>query len=524
MKKLKMDKLVKAVRKVRNVKSLKKTTKIIAPVVVMENAAPAVVVPVLNDPTTEAKPIVEKKGALMPLGFSQNVTLGGDPEFFFAKDGKIIGSEKVLTADGLKIAAADSRDNYHPADISDNKFVIDGVQAELHPRPGMCRALLGNDIAQCFRNLDKMMKKKGVSADFSQNVEVSQEEMDTLSDKNKVFGCAPSLNAYDGGESKITVDPKVFRGRSAGGHIHIGNAHQIYINNPTYREQYRAAYELSKNPANPWALAWRLEKALKSSDIMVPILDIVVGNTCVLIDRDPSNIERRKVYGKAGEHRIKEYGIEYRTLSNFWLRSYQLMSFVTGLCRFTAHLVEQSTENNDYVKALFDTVKRDDIIRAINNNDFDLALKNFKAIVPIIEVAAGTNSQSYPLTRGYINSFYYFINKGVDHWFEKDVMKHWVAAPDGHGTGWEAFLTGRVFTEFRNSIEKTPFNLKPPVRPTDWKDLKANEQYNKDYREYTKAYTEAMDPKRYDVLIMEVKDPTAKPAPVVAAEVEVMTA
>jgi hypothetical protein len=273
-----------------------------------------------------------------------------------------------------------------------------------------------------------------------------------------------------------------------------------------------------------WAVAWRLEKALKSSEIMVPILDIVVGNTCVLIDRDPANIERRKVYGKAGEHRIKDYGIEYRTLSNFWLRSYQLMSFVTGLCRFTTHLVEQSTPDNDYVKALFDAVKRDDVVKAINENDFDLALKNFRAIVPIIEVAAGGMTGSYPLCKGYINAFYHFINKGVDHWFDKDVMKHWVTAPEGHGTGWEAFLMGKVFTEFRNSFEKTQFNLVKPKAPANWNDGPANAQYNKDYADWDKAYREAMDPKKYQDLVMEVKDPTAKPAPVVAAEPEVMTA
>lgn len=507
MRKLSMKKVVTAIRRAR-----KKTTKITAPVVVADIIAPAA-----TAPTTEAK-VEDKKGGLKPLNFVQNVLLGGDPEFFFAKDGKIIGSEKVLTDDGTKVAGSDGLARYHPDEIKDNKFVIDGVQAELHPRPATCRALLGNDIANCFRNLDAMMKKKGVTADFSQNVEVSKEEMDTLTDKNKVFGCAPSLNAYSGGESKITVDPRVFRGRSAGGHIHIGNAYQNYLNNPQYREQYRAAYEITKDPNNMWAVAHRLEKALKSSEIMVPVLDIVVGNTCVLIDRDPSNIERRKVYGKAGEHRIKEYGIEYRVLSNFWLRSYQLVSFVTGLCRFTSHLVEQSTEDNDYVKALFDSVKRDDVIKAINMNDFDLALANFRAIIPIIEVAGGTYSQSYPLTKDYINAFLYFVNKGVDHWFDKDVMKHWVTAPEGHGTGWEAFLTGRVFGALRDSFEKTPFNLKQPKPPTNWADLKANEQYHKDCAEYNKAHKAAHDPTRY--VVMEVKDPSKKQPPVVAMEVE----
>lgn len=490
-------------------------------------ASPVVAPGVLNAVVAHvAVKVTETKSAepkdLKPLVFSQNVLLGGDPEFFFSKDGEIIGSEKVLSNDGTTIPGSDQMERYHPDNVTHNTFVIDGVQAELHPRPASCRALLGNDIANCFRQLDALMKKKGVTANFDQNVEVSQKEMDTLSDKNKVFGCAPSLNAY--GESKITVDPKVFRGRSAGGHIHIGNGFQQYLTNPQQREQYRAAWEISQDPNNMWATACRLEKALKSSDIMVPVLDIVVGNTCVLIDRNPSNIERRKVYGKAGEHRIKDYGIEYRVLSNFWLRSYQLVSFVTGLCRFTVHLVEQSTEGNDYVKALFNAVTRDDVIKAINNNDFDLALKNFRAIIPIIEQAGGTYDQSYPLTKNYIHSFLYFVSKGVDHWFEKDVMKHWVSAPEGHGTGWEAFLSGRVFKEFRNSMEKEKFNLNSPKPPANWNDPVANKKHQDDCAAYNKAYAESMDPKRY--VCMEVTDPSVKrkEPPVVALEADVVLA
>lgn len=492
------------------IKIIRRKKKVMAKVVSTEAIAPVV--------TTETK--TETKPTLNSLCFVQDVLLGGDPEFFFAKDGEIIGSEKVLTNDGIHIKNTDNMHRYHPEDVVDSQFVIDGVQAELHPRPATCRALLGNEIASCFRNLSKMMQEKGVTADFSQCVEVSQKEMDTLSEKNKVFGCAPSLNAYEGGESKITVDPKVYRGRAAGGHIHIGNSYSMYLTNPEYREQFRAAYELNKDFNNPWMTANRLDKALKTSEIIVPVLDIVLGNTCVLIDRNPANVERRKVYGKAGEHRIKDYGIEYRVLSNFWLRSYQLMSFVTGLCRFAVHLVEQSKPENDYVKALFDAVSRDDIIKAINGNDFDLALKNFKAIIPIISEAAGKHTGSYPLTKDYIQSFLYFVHKGVDHWFDADVIKNWVTSPEGHGSGWEAFLMGTVFKKFRNSLEKTPFNLKSPAHPTAW-DGKASAQYTEDWIKYNKAYKAAMDPTRY--VCLEVKDPSVKQLPIVATEPEIVT-
>jgi hypothetical protein len=37
---------------------------------------------------------------------------------------------------------------------------------------------------------------------------------------------------------------------------------------------------------------------------------------------------RKQLYGKAGAHRIKSYGPEYRTLSNFWIFSKHLTSWV----------------------------------------------------------------------------------------------------------------------------------------------------------------------------------------------------
>src|ERR1035437_500862 len=458
-----------------------------------------------------------KRTALKPLSFYQAVSLGCDPEFFFAKGGKVIGSEKVLDASGIKTNPQDNT-SYHPSGGGNiSKFIMDGVQAELNPRPSSCRALLGNEIRACFRDLHALLVSKGVVADFSQCVEVTQEEMDTLSDKARIFGCAPSTNCYTAAESKISVDPKVYRGRSAGGHIHIGNQYQQYLDNPGFREQYRAAYEISKDPNNAWKIGSRTEYALKTPDIMVPVLDIVLGNTCVLVDRAPSNKERRKVYGKAGEHRLKPYGIEYRTLSNFWLRSYQLMSMVMGITRLAVQLVEQSTPDNDYVKALFDAVNRNDVIKAINENDFELALANFKKIENILYEACESNWGNYPFSAKYANPFRYFVNKGVDHWFEKDVVNHWMNAPEGHGSGWESFLAGRVTTELRQSMKKESFNLNPPRRPISYIDNDAYVKYDGELREYNKAYEAAYDPTK--LVVAEVKDPTASPAlPVVAEE------
>lgn len=387
---------------------------------------------------------------IKPLQFWQSISLGCDPEFFFASaDGKTIGSEKLLPKDGLTVRAGDP---------NSSKTVIDGVQAELNPRSSSCREQLAGEIAQCFRNLyDNVLLSKGIKVQIAPLVDVTQSELDSLSEGSRVFGCAPSTNVYqDKEKSAIKVDPKKYLRRSAGGHIHLGNYYSDSLRVPE-----NIIREADKEFNGRWAIATRTDKALKETpEIMVPVLDIMVGNTCVLLDRNVGNKERRDNYGRVGEYRIKEYGIEYRTLSNFWLKSYPLMSFVLGMARFAVHLVEQSVSGNDYVKALFDAVPREDIIKAINDNDFDLALKNFKKIEKIIKIAAGDNQyteRNYPLKTPVMELFYHFVRRGMDYWFKEDVIAHWRGDYYNRG-GWERFL-GTIVQDDYNSYKKTAIDL-----------------------------------------------------------------
>lgn len=378
-----------------------------------------------------------KENIIKQLKFDYSVMLGCDPEFFFTSNGAVVGSEKVLPKNGLTY---DTEFGYF--DDIKSGFIIDGVQAELNPSPNTCRAYLGNEIHTCFRNLYEKLKKDGktVGVAFAPLVDISQAELDSLSEKSKVFGCAPSTNIYQGAEeAKITVNPKKYLKRSAGGHIHLG------VNDD---EDYGEVYAGYIQRRDAWGYTYSdqiklkvktVEKVLHDPKTVVPILDLVVANTCVLLDRDASNIERRKNYGRVGEYRQKKYGIEYRTLSNFWLRSYQLTSFVMGLCRMTVHMVQQSRKGCDYVKALTNAVSREDVIKAVQENNFELAYQNFRKIEHILVAACGKNSYDYPFKKSYMEAFHHFVAMGMDYWFKQDPMTHWIRLPDGHGRGWESF-------------------------------------------------------------------------------------
>lgn len=327
------------------------------------------------------------------------VSFGADPEFFFKQGGEIVGAEKIIPKEGVKHPLLPSRT---PTTI------IDGVQAEFNPASNTCRESFSGNLRQCFVELQANLQGKNVELDFSAGVKITKEELESLVKENQVFGCTPSANVY--GESHIQVqDASKYYYRSAGGHIHLGtyNSHSMILK------------------SNPTAV--------------VQMLDILLGNTCVLLDRDPGNIERRKNYGRAGEYRLPAHGLEYRTLSNFWLRHYVLMSFVMGVARF-AVAVAASPEAYNLV---LEHVDLKDIERAINDNDFDLAYQNFNKLKDLLAdfSVEGEDTTQYPSQLPFggtrVAAFEKLVDKGVKHYFKQEPMVYWL----GHttGNGWERF-------------------------------------------------------------------------------------
>lgn len=353
--------------------------------------------------------------------------LGCDPEIFISKKGRIIGAEKVIPEKGI---------GKHEG----NKVIIDGVQAEINPQPSSCREILSGNIRNCLLSLhEELQKNKDIKIDFSQTITVSKREIKSLSKKNQVFGCSPSKNAYDKKNEISVRDASTYPYRSAGGHIHLG------------------VMEVSSYPGENRERGIQINDALtKHRDRTVRMLDVLLGNTCVLIDRDPGNIERRKVYGKAGEYREPKHGLEYRTLSNFWLRDYALFSFVTGMARFAVNVIAETERTKvDYEKMIMKKVNMTKIMRAINENDADLARNNFRRIAPVLRKIS---SEQYGATldNKNIKLFMYFVQKGMDHWFKNNPIDHWVkmGTEGNRRIGWENFIQQVVKPDYERSLLK----------------------------------------------------------------------
>lgn len=319
----------------------------------------------------------------------QMISYGTDPEGFFKFGDRIIGSEKVLTEG-------------HLGSSYSNKVVLDGVQFELNPLNSTDLKYVGRNIGYAFSLLRSQLSlKPGVSVCFDGVVEVTREELDSLSEKSRILGCAPSRNIY--GSRPITVDAKTYRKRSAGGHLHLGLTSTNIYNQKSVDERNR----------------------------LIPLLDIFVGNTCVLLDRDPNAAERRENYGRAGEYRLPKHGVEYRTLSNFWLRNHVLFTFVFGMAELaTAVLNETLTTENDLENELVEIVNIDRVIEAIDTNRADLAWQNFQDIRPFIlrHVPSKSGLIMHP---GNIEKFVVFATSvqehGLDKVFPEDPLSHWTS-------------------------------------------------------------------------------------------------
>jgi hypothetical protein len=113
------------------------------------------------------------------------------------------------------------------------------------------------------------------------------------SDQAKAFGCEPDFDAYTNGKARsVPLEVTTGNTRFAGGHVHIGGQ----FNCPPF-------------------------VAALFADIFIGVGMIL--NFTQYHDNDTG--ARKLWYGRPGIFRPKPYGIEYRTPSNWWLRSEQYM-------------------------------------------------------------------------------------------------------------------------------------------------------------------------------------------------------
>lgn len=247
----------------------------------------------------------------------QNITLGCDPEMFLKdKDGKYISSIGLVGG---------SKDKPKPISEKGHAIQEDNVSVEFNIPPCSTADDFVKEISfvKDYIN-DTIAKPKGLLLACVSSALFSGDQL--LADAALIFGCDPDLNAWTGATNEVNregVDPSL---RVCGGHIHIG------YDNPTK------------------------ETSMK----IIQAMDLFLAIPSVLLDKDT---RRRQLYGKAGAFRFKKFGVEHRTLSNFWVDSPELIKWA----------FESTMKAIEFVNIGGIVTNEDQIIKAINNCDVELA-------------------------------------------------------------------------------------------------------------------------------------------------------
>lgn len=237
--------------------------------------------------------------------------LGSDPELFLTNQ-----EGKYISAIGL---IGGSKDYPKPVKELGKGFYVqeDNVLLEFNTPPARSVNKWVSNHTVMLDYLNKTLANKGLKISIDASAIMPEDQL--ANPMAHVFGCDPDFNVW-------TMQPNPRPGannpalRSAGGHVHV---------------------------------------AFKGSNVDKIILgrklDFFLGIWSVTADEDT---QRKQLYGKAGAIRFKPYGIEYRVLSNFWLKNEQYLAKVWDLVNHAIRWKRDIPETVQYI---------------IDNNDKDQA-------------------------------------------------------------------------------------------------------------------------------------------------------
>lgn len=229
--------------------------------------------------------------------------LGSDPELMLRSTETDSLKSSIPIFRGSKAAGA-------PVAGGLGAVLSDNVLTEFNTQPA--RSI--PEFIETTRAVLKAIAEEAHAAGCKLTVQASAEfpEAELSDPAAHVFGCEPD---YDAWQLEVNDPPRaaVNTFRSAGGHLHIGMG-----------EDERIAAVLD----SPYGKA-----------ATVRALDIFCGIPSVFLDKDPTSPARRSLYGKAGSHRPKSYGVEYRAMSPWWLATPKHTQLVCKLAEVAVTVV-----------------------------------------------------------------------------------------------------------------------------------------------------------------------------------------
>lgn len=242
-------------------------------------------------------------------------TYGSDPEMFIYDK----QNEEFISAEGIIPGTKEC-----PELISDRGHGIqpDNVMLELTFPPVLDADSLKRELKYCIDNVNKRIKK------INPYYEVRIVPSATLSDKYTktehalTVGCSIDYNAWlQDANPKVNVEDT--NERWAGGHIHFG------IN----------------------------DQKIETIELIVKAFDMFLAVPFVFMDPYDA---RKKVYGTAGRFRFTSYGGEYRTLSNYWLSTDDLIDYVFSQMNEALSFINAGNKIPEIIQDIINNVNKEE--------------------------------------------------------------------------------------------------------------------------------------------------------------------
>lgn len=209
-----------------------------------------------------------------------NIGVGHDAEFFLCnRDGKFISSIGIVP--GTKES---------PFKTPHGWVQQDNVAGEINIPVSRSVKDFIEFTSGALNDLRTIIKPLNLEVAIIPSAEYDEDQLEHPDAKEA--GCSTDMNAYTLKDNP-TVNLSDTNLRSAGGHIHL-----------SWDNVERSYFDRTNVATNG---------------------DFFITLPSLLIDKD---IRRRSLYGKAGAHRRKEYGVELRSPSNFWAQNRKLMEWV----------------------------------------------------------------------------------------------------------------------------------------------------------------------------------------------------
>lgn len=276
--------------------------------------------------------------------------LGCDPELFLRnKETKALMSAVPIIPEG--------KGEGRVLDGTGQNCVIhDNVLIEFNTIPKVGAKDFTANVAVTMKNIQDIVSKSGLELHLQASAEFPE---DQLCAESLIFGCDPDFGCYPPGMNYMPAEAAEKPFRSAGGHLHVGK----HEDSPELNEMLDLEDGSGK---------FRVVKAM----------DVFIGVISTFIERDDTAAARRELYGKAGAHRPKTYGVEYRACSPWWLASPKHTELVYAL---TNAALVVALEEEDLEDIIDDIGGEDELQAIINDTNKEAALAVYQRdLLPLL--------------------------------------------------------------------------------------------------------------------------------------------